>query len=692
MNDHFNVLPMRDISTKEWPQYWSDIVTQAMIKPFALPMLKASLALDFLSAHLEPALYHASNIILHACAVLSAFFLLRRLVPHFDNAQTTEAASGNSLVPFIACLLFAAHPMTSDVVAYISGRSPILTFLWYTLALHAFLTGFVSPAVVNGLLGYLFCYIAVVLSLFSSCQAITIPESMIVLGLLLKPASDRAKDWIYERSWEFGIAMFTCMVLPLIFLLPQSMPAGGGLGLPLLSAQAYYATQFKTLVTYYLRAFVVPVPLSVAPPYCLANSFSDPLAILGMAVFCLAVYLLFRLRRDPFCFLGIWLFLIGLLPQALIVTNEYVSGERFYLSCFGLCLLAARLFARFAVNKFKASEERALVFEPSLIAPLVIVTVIFVALANYRDRGFATDSAVLRGALRANLGDKSLDKDGYYRALLSLMLIYNGGTNIDKAMIEAKRALDINRNLPLAYLAMAKQSLLRYDFDGGKYYGERALKLAQEQKAPALVSGLADGCIVISMSELGLYDDPKKLEDLAREAIAVDRANPKLYLALAKTLLSEHKKESGLMALVQLNHAKLLDFNDINLNAPIAEALLATGSPAQFERAYNAANQLYLITPTDGGRLLLAQTCLETGRLSKGFALLTEIQARHKGQLDAGGWVVMSGLFRQKGDPEKADECLARARKTDPKIDSKVQLWLKVKPLTSIQQAREEGF
>jgi tetratricopeptide (TPR) repeat protein len=690
LNDHFLVPGLRDIL--DWPQHWSDLVTEAMIKPFADPMLKATLGLDYLSSRLAPALYHATNVFLHTGAVLSAFFLLRRLVPHFNKAQTTEASAGNNLVPFIACLLFAAHPLTSDVVAYVSGRSAALTLLWYTLALHAFLTGFISPNVMNGLFGYLFCYISVVLSLFSSCQAITIPETMIVLGLLVRPHVELAKDWIYERSWEFGIAFVTCLILPLLFLLPQTMPVGGGLGLPLLAPQAYYATELKVLVTYYLRAFFVPVPLSVAPPFSLAHSLADPLALAGAGVLVFSIYMLFRLRRDPFCFFGLWLFLIGLVPQAFIVTNEYVSGERFYLSCFGLCLVAARLFCHFVAKTVKPAEGSSLAVEPRVVAPLALVLLAFILLSNYRDHGFATDSAVLRGALRAQMFDKDLDKDGYIRALMSLMLVVSGGEGVDKGLIEAKRALDINRNLPLAYLAMAKNAILRNDYDGAQYYAEKTLKLAAEQKSAPLVTGLADGCLLIAKTQLEQFSEPQKLKDLARNAMAVDPANSRLYLALGLTLLSEHKAESGLAALHQLAHAKRLDYNDINLNAPIAEAHLATGNPNDFESAYRAAAQLHMINPSDRSRLLLAHAALETGRIVKGFKLVGEVQTNLKGDLDANGLILMSGLFKQRGELEKAKEYLALAKKRDPKIEEKIHLWLKVKPLTPIEQAREAAL
>jgi cytochrome c-type biogenesis protein CcmH/NrfG len=135
--------------------------------------------------------------------------------------------------------------------------------------------------------------------------------------------------------------------------------------------------------------------------------------------------------------------------------------------------------------------------------------------------------------------------------------------------------------------------------------------------------------------------------------MAVDPSYSKLYLALALTYLSEHKAESGIMALRQLAHAKRLDYNDINLNAPIAEAHMQTGNPSDFESAYKAASQLFTIDPTDFSRLLMARTALETGRLAKGFDMLQQIGTRNSGKLDASGCLIMSGLVRISAEGQK---------------------------------------
>jgi hypothetical protein len=173
-------------------------------------------------------------------------------------------------------------------------------------------------------------------------------------------------------------------------------------------------------------------------------------------------------------------------------------------------------------------------------------------------------------------------------------------------------------------------------------------------------------------------------------------------LALARTYLSEHKPESGAEALAQLKIGRNLDRNDINFTPPIVEADLATGNPLDFEQAYGAACLLHRINPTDGSRLLVARASLETGRLAKGFGMMDQILTRRKGQLDAEGAIILSGLYKQQGmtgtsqeylnkAKRLSEEYLDKAKKLDPKIETKIHLWFRVKPLTPIEEAREKA-
>jgi tetratricopeptide (TPR) repeat protein len=104
------------------PAMWSanNVSTVATYRPLAL----LTLVIDFKLYGLHPAGFHATSILLHALATLALFLALALLV----------ADDG---VAFVLALLFAIHPANAEAVAWINGRSEILSLGCGALALRA---------------------------------------------------------------------------------------------------------------------------------------------------------------------------------------------------------------------------------------------------------------------------------------------------------------------------------------------------------------------------------------------------------------------------------------------------------------------------------------------------------------------------------------------------------------------------
>lgn len=76
LGDYFQLQPLRGIETKKWNEYWIQLFAEGFLHPFSAPITTASIALDFQSAGLNPALYHAVNVLLHVGCVISSFSCL----------------------------------------------------------------------------------------------------------------------------------------------------------------------------------------------------------------------------------------------------------------------------------------------------------------------------------------------------------------------------------------------------------------------------------------------------------------------------------------------------------------------------------------------------------------------------------------------------------------------------------------
>ncbi len=133
---------------------------------FYRPVTTLSFVADHSIWGLNPAGYHLSNVLLHSVASALVFFL---------GYAILESVLGAVFVS----LLFALHPVHTESVAWISGRTDILAAIFFLSALLAFIR---SQKVVEplrreyrGHLFYSLCVVLFALALLSKEVAITFP-------------------------------------------------------------------------------------------------------------------------------------------------------------------------------------------------------------------------------------------------------------------------------------------------------------------------------------------------------------------------------------------------------------------------------------------------------------------------------------------------------------------------------------
>src|SRR6185503_18707129 len=92
------------------------------------PIVNVSYAIDRALWGTAPIGFHVTNVLLHVLNVILLFTLVRRLA---------NDRGGGVLVAFAAAVVFAAHPMMTEAVGYISGRSELLCAAFFLPALLA---------------------------------------------------------------------------------------------------------------------------------------------------------------------------------------------------------------------------------------------------------------------------------------------------------------------------------------------------------------------------------------------------------------------------------------------------------------------------------------------------------------------------------------------------------------------------
>ena len=305
---------------------------------------------------LNPAGYHAVNVLLHAANALLAWALLRRL-----------ALPG----AWLGAAIFALHPVQVESVAWITELKNTESTLFYLLALLAWLRFNDKEAPRRGLF-YALALVLQALALFSKTTACTLPAAMLLVLWV-------RKEPIRRRT--------LLLVTPFVAL-------AGGMGLlsvwweghlgnycPESGISLTWVERFLVAtraVWFYAGKFFWPVDLTFSYPRWRLDA-ADPLQY-SWALGCVAVAALLWWKRDVLgrapaalaFFVAALSPLLGLIP---LYTFRYsfVADHYQYLALLGLTALVAAAVSSEVVGRYVRSRTRT-VLMALLLATLAALT------------------------------------------------------------------------------------------------------------------------------------------------------------------------------------------------------------------------------------------------------------------------------------------------------------------------------
>ncbi|HMJ09772.1 MAG TPA: tetratricopeptide repeat protein [Polyangiaceae bacterium] len=285
------------------------------------PLLKLTYALNWaLGASVFG--FHLFNVLVH----LLNTELVMRLCTAASDPEQRWPFEPRGRTAFAAGLLFAIHPLQTEAVTYISGRSSSLMALFVLAALLFYVQG-VRAASRRWLA---LAGLAFVCALLTKEIAATLP-----LGLVLW-------EWCFERSRLRAVlvrqAAFGGLVLGIVVLAilhPSYYTLlFNALGVrPLLEAIAYQVAG----AGYLLSRLILLHRLSIDPGLGLAAP--SPLALAGASVVLLllgAVALTQRRKRSIVTFGIAWFFVQAFLPYVFVQRQDVINERHVYLACFGV--------------------------------------------------------------------------------------------------------------------------------------------------------------------------------------------------------------------------------------------------------------------------------------------------------------------------------------------------------------------
>jgi len=291
------------------------------------PLTFFAFALETKIGHGQPLVFHIINVLVHAVVTVLLYLVVRKLLESVPRATD---------IAFVTALLFAAHPIHAEAVAWASAQSELLA------------AGFMLTAWLLHLHGRpLLALICFVPSLLSKESAI------VFLALVL--IGDYLQNRMKPKFNYLGITIATLAYLPLVWLVQGHRFGPSAVNFsdnPLRYLPAGWRMLNALRVAWkYVGLQLYPATLSCdysynAIPLYMKWRHVLPAAIAAALVLGLWVWAIYR-RKTEWALAGA-IYLAGFAVTAnLFVPTGTIMGERLaYFPSAGFCLLVAVLWSR----------------------------------------------------------------------------------------------------------------------------------------------------------------------------------------------------------------------------------------------------------------------------------------------------------------------------------------------------------
>jgi len=316
---------------------WLDVITPGN-SFYYRPLINLSYWIDFQLWGLDPAFMHLENILLHLLNVILVFRI----------ASLIPAASKNKSLPLLCAILFGLHPINSEPVNWIAGRTDVFAGTFVFLAVYFLIRALQEKSSRLSCLAFAAAFVGM---LTKETAVMFIPAAFIVIVCWpdLQPGTPRFRR-LFSPCFLLPVVISAVLVSTLMLLVNVKRPGytalsamfEGGTGILFRSLEAF---------GFYARKMFLPLPLNAA-----IVDVSHWYAIVGIAAVC-AVVTAFRRPGIPAVFFAISvLFILPALAVAATPIAWTPFGERYLyipsaFAVMGCLVLFCRLLERRNVEK-----------------------------------------------------------------------------------------------------------------------------------------------------------------------------------------------------------------------------------------------------------------------------------------------------------------------------------------------------
>jgi tetratricopeptide (TPR) repeat protein len=289
------------------------------------PVTWISLMLDHGLFGLNPSGYHLINLLLHILNSILVFFIFQQM-------------TSKPWQSFLVAALFAVHPLHVESVAWISERKDVLSMFFFMLAIGTY----VSYAKQKRTCSYFLSITLFAIGLMAKPMLVTLPMVLILLDYW--PLNRFHKDGSSPRQkykWLLIFEKVPYFALSVIFSVISyiTQKKAGALDAAAFSL-AYRIENALHSCVGYLTKTIWPVDLAVLYP--LPQTF--PLwqtAVYLLIVLGISLYVVIKMRKYPYLFVGWSWYLITILPViGLVQLGHQASADRYtYIPLIGIFIM-----------------------------------------------------------------------------------------------------------------------------------------------------------------------------------------------------------------------------------------------------------------------------------------------------------------------------------------------------------------
>jgi protein O-mannosyl-transferase len=326
-----------------------DLVEGGRYRPLSI----ASYAIEYSLWKNNPHISHFLNDLLYAILCLLAFILVQKIVAYLGEESIAVP------VAFFCVVLFAFHPLHTEVVANIKGRDEMLAFLFSLITLYLLLLylekGRLWYAIASGF--------TLFLGLLSKENALTmIPVAVLLFTLNYK-----------KRLLPKYLLLLFFLFSGVAFYLSLRTIAGGTYSLKvqdeimnnpyLFASGAQKITTILYTSLLYLKLLIIPYPLTYDyyPFHIRFQTWQNPWVLLSALIYFLMLFTAFRyFNKRKIISFSICFYIICLIPVSNILINigSFMNERFLFFSSFGFCLLSGYIFFYLLQNHQNSGFQR----------------------------------------------------------------------------------------------------------------------------------------------------------------------------------------------------------------------------------------------------------------------------------------------------------------------------------------------